>query len=211
MVIQKRLEIASGRLLTWRRLRSMNRLPWVLGLRFAQGETSNDQGNNYFLNWGAALSPRLGTALCPTIGQAACPKCGDAPAPKVWGGARAQQLRKGRAQNLGEACPTFGNHVSRIWAGCKIIENANPITKKQLCPKVEQALPKRWNDDSGGRPKFWARGSPKFWARGPPQILGTVGFPTFGRGGLRKFWELPPHKVLEMSACPHLGTCMPKF
>ena len=148
-------------------------------------------------------------ALCPTIGKAARPKFREAPVPNIWASARPQRLGGCGAQNLGEACPTSGNHVSRIWARCKIKENANPISKIQLCPKVGDALPKLWNDNSGRSPQILGASLPQILRTGGFPNFGDAASPTFGRDGQRQRWEVPLHKFLETSPCPHLRNSMP--
>ena len=124
---------------------------------------------------GRTASPNFGNGSLPKFWKGrpaqilemnASPNFGSARLPKFWN----SDLRRS-AQMLGDAAPNSGNHVSRIWAELEIIENANPITKKLIAPKVEHAPPKCWGGPSG-------------WS---PQILETHASPNFGEGDFPKF------------------------
>ena len=129
--------------------------------------------------------------------------------PKIWAGARAQRLGRRGVQNLGEACPISGNHVSRIWARCKIIENANPTTKISLCPKVAHALPKRRNKYSGRSaqmlgarlPQILGTGGPQILGARAPQLLGVTACANSGSCRLKNSWKSPLSHISGI-ACP---------
>ena len=148
-----------------------------------------------YQNLGQAPVPKSWGRCLPKFWAGVVPKSWERCVPRIWGAAAPQHLGRRGAQKLGGACPDSGNSVSKIWARREIHENATPIVKARLRPKVEQALPKRWNDDSGRRPKFWEQGAPKFWARGLSQLLGA---------GLAQ--------LLGTAACPNSGQpCLPNF